>query len=83
MLSAMISLPELIAELGGATAIAGRRGITPAAVTNWVIRGQVAAEHRIALWGMAVDAGLDWRPDGADGLILSREAPPAEESEAA
>lgn len=68
----MISLAELIEGLGGATAVARERRVTPAAVTNWVMRGQVAAEHRIPLWGMAVDAGLDWKPEGAEGLELSR-----------
>lgn len=79
----MLTLDALIEALGGPTRVAQRRGVTTAAVTNWVARGQIAAEHRIAVWGMAVDAGLDWRPEGADGLVLSREAPPAAESEAA
>ena len=70
----MITLSDLIEQLGGPTVVAARRGITPPAVTNWVSRGQVAAEHRIALWGMAVDAGLDWKPEGAEDLELVRRA---------
>lgn len=69
----MISLAELIDGLGGPSAVAARCGITPPAVTNWVMRNQVAAEHRIAIWAMAVDAGLAWKPAGADGLELSRQ----------
>jgi len=68
----MIALSDLIEKLGGPTAVANKRGITPPAVTNWVMRGRVAAEHQIALWSMAVDAGLDWKPEGAEGLELTR-----------
>ena len=68
----MITLGELVKRLGGASVVAARCKLTTAAVSNWVQRGDVAAEHRIAVWAMAIDAELDWVPRGADGLALVR-----------
>lgn len=38
------------------------------AVSNWLARGAVPAEHRNTVWQMALDAGIDWTPPGAEGL---------------
>lgn len=61
---------ELVKRLGGASRVAERCGVTPPAVSNWCARGAVASEHHLAVWQLAVEAGVDWRPPGAEGLSL-------------
>jgi hypothetical protein len=58
---------ELIKALGR-RAVAARCGVGENAVSNWVARGEVPAEHRISLWHLALEAGLDWTPPGAEAL---------------
>lgn len=58
---------ELIEGLGGMTAVARQLGVEPNRVNNWKRRG-VPGEHYLPLWRMAIAAGLDWQPPGADGL---------------
>jgi hypothetical protein len=71
----MITVRSLIKQLGGPSEIAARCGISASAVSNWGSRGEVAAGHRITLWRMASEAGLDWTPPDAEGLQLTpREA---------
>lgn len=43
----------------------------------WVQRGEIPAEHRNEVWQMALDAGLDWTPPGAEGLRDRLRAAPA------
>jgi hypothetical protein len=69
---------DLISRLGGLASVAKARGVTRAAVHQWVAADRVPAEHHLALWQMALDAGLDWAPPGADGLrdrLCPRPAP--------
>lgn len=66
----MLSLNALITGLGGATKVAQECGVLPSAVSNWVSRGAIAAEHRVTVWRLAAAAGLDWTPPGAEGLAL-------------
>lgn len=63
-----MTLADLFRQLGGHAAVAERLGLRRTAVTMWVRRGEIAAEHRNAVWQMALDAGLDWTPPGAEGL---------------
>lgn len=63
-----MKLTELLSALGGHAAVAERLGLRRTAVTMWVRRGEIAAEHRLTVWQMALDAGLDWAPPGAEGL---------------
>lgn len=67
----MVTVRELIKQLGGPVALSGCCGVVPSAVTNWAAKNEVSAEHRITLWRMAVAAGIDWTPPGADGLVLA------------
>lgn len=67
----------LLSELGR-KAVAERCGVRQNAVSNWLARGELPAEHRLAVWQMALDAGLDWTPPGAEGLRdRLRGAPPS------
>ena len=63
-----MSLTELLRALGGHAEVARRLGLRRTAVSMWVRRGEIAAEHRLAIWQMALDAGLDWAPPGAEAL---------------
>lgn len=72
-----MSLTELLRALGGHAAVAERLGLRRTAVTMWVQRGEIAAEHRNAVWQMALDAGLDWTPPGAEALRDKLRAAPA------
>lgn len=66
----MLTIPDLIAGLGGTTKVATACGIQPSAVSNWVARDSIAAQHQITIWRMAEAAGLDWAPPGAAGMAL-------------
>lgn len=77
----MIAVKELIRLLGGPTVVAARRSVTVSAVTNWAGRDDVPGEHRVPMWRLAHEAGLDWHPPGAEGLALvERPAEPAAEA---
>ena len=65
---------ELIRSLGGPTKVAEDCGVTPQAVTNWMARGRVAAEHQVTLWRLATERGVAWTPPGAEGLKLESAA---------
>lgn len=59
---------ELIKALGGSTAVGARLGVTSQAVSNALRRNALPADWHLPLWQMALDAGLDWTPPGAEGL---------------
>lgn len=63
-----MDLRDLFAGLGGQRAVATRLGVGVTAVSNWAVRGRLPAEHRLTVWQMALDAGLDWTPPGAEAL---------------
>lgn len=77
----MVTIGELIRQVGGATRVARQCGVSPAAVSNWIMRGSIAAEHRITVWRLATEADVDWAPPAAHGLRL--EIVGSENSEAA
>ena len=52
----------------GRKAVATACGVRQNAVSNWLARGEIPAEHLNTVWQMALDAGLDWTPPGAEGL---------------
>jgi hypothetical protein len=66
----MLTLEQLIERLGGTAAVARACGVGTSAVSNWVARGGVAAEHRLTVWRLATEAGVEWTPPGAEGLRL-------------
>jgi hypothetical protein len=39
-------------------------------VADWQARERVPSRHWLTIWRMAREAGLDWRPPGAEGLDL-------------
>ncbi len=61
---------ELIRELGGPTRVANACGVSPQAVTNWIARDRVSAEHQVTIWRLAAERDVAWTPPGADGLKL-------------
>lgn len=68
----MITVRDLIKELGGPSKVAAICGISGSAVANWGARGDVAAEHRITIWRLAVEKSIDWTPPGAGDLVLRK-----------
>ena len=63
-----MTLRDLFADLGGQRAVATRLGVGVTAVSNWAVRDRLPAQHRLAVWEMAITAGLDWTPPGAEAL---------------
>jgi hypothetical protein len=61
---------EVIKALGGPARVARACGVSCAAVADWQLRNRIPARHRLTLWRMAKERGLDWRPPGAEGLDL-------------
>ena len=59
---------ELIRALGGAASMAEKLGLKRTAVAMWGSRGEVPGEHHLAVWQMALDAGVGWEPPGADEI---------------
>lgn len=62
-----MTLEALLDKLGR-KAVATACGVRQNAVSNWLARGEIPAEHLNTVWQMALDAGLDWTPPGAEGL---------------
>jgi hypothetical protein len=61
-------LRDLFTALGGQRTVADRLGVGVTAVSNWSVKDRLPAEHRLTVWQMALDAGLDWTPPGAEAL---------------
>lgn len=78
----MLTDTEVISALGGPKSLSEALRLGRSAATNWGKRG-IPAEHRIAVWQMALDAGLDWTPPGADSLRAKLCALPQAKPEAA
>jgi hypothetical protein len=75
-----MEITELIAALGGARSLSGRLGLKASAVGMWAVRGAIPREHHLALWQMALAAGLPWQPPGAEAIRAQLAAtPPARE----
>jgi hypothetical protein len=49
---------EIIDALGGTNSVAGRFGLTAAAVSLWRTRG-ISWEYRPHIWKLALEQGLD------------------------
>jgi hypothetical protein len=62
-----MDLSSLLSKLGRRV-VAAACQVRPNAVTNWIARGEVPAEHRLTVWQLALDAGIDWTPPGAEAL---------------
>lgn len=71
-----MELGTLFTKLGR-KAIAAACNVRQNAVSNWLARGEIPAEHRLTVWQMALDAGLDWTPPGAEALRDSLRRGPA------
>lgn len=62
---------DLVHALGGPVQVGERLGLSPSSVCNWYdAAGGIPPRHHLALWRMAQEARVDWRPPGADGLKL-------------
>lgn len=72
----MVTLDALISALGGNVKVAAECNVGPSAVSNWVARGAISAEHRLTVWRLASDAGIDWAPPGFEGLALVKRVRP-------
>lgn len=65
-----MEIADLIARLGGPTAVARRFGIGHTAVLHWLRTRRVPARRQLALWRLAREAGVDWRPPGAEDIDI-------------
>lgn len=63
-----MELRQLFAALGGQREVARRLGVGATAVSNWAVRGRLPATHQLVVWEMALEAGVQWEPPGADRL---------------
>jgi hypothetical protein len=68
-----MTIEDLLSALGR-KAVAATCGVGLTAVSNWPVRG-IPREHHVRVWQMALDAGLDWTPPGAEGLRDRLRAP--------
>jgi hypothetical protein len=59
---------DLIKRLGGPTVVAGKAGVTPAAVSNWSTEDKVPPRHHAVLCRLARDKGVPWVPPGFETL---------------
>lgn len=66
-----MTVSGIISELGGPAEVAQSLGIKAGAARMWSLRERVPARHALALWRLAHEAGLDWRPPGFDGIELA------------
>lgn len=76
-----MTLRELFDRLGGQSAVARERGVSRGAVSHWVQADVLPSDHHIAIWRMALAAGLDWEPPGAAELrplLAAQMCPPTE-----
>lgn len=73
-----MTLRELFRQLGGQARVARSLGVVPTAVSNWAVANRLPAQHHIALWRLALKAGLPWEPPGAAELRPLLAAKPAE-----
>jgi hypothetical protein len=60
--------PDLIDALGGASAVAHETGAREGAVRMWKARGEIPANYQLVMWKLALRAGVNWQPAGADDL---------------
>jgi hypothetical protein len=63
-------LHDLIKALGGPAAIGREIGVTTSAVTNWASRGEISPTYVLAVWEMALRAGIKWIPAGAEQIRI-------------
>jgi hypothetical protein len=68
---------DLIRAVGGTGRVAERIGCTASAVSQWR-RAGIPREHHLAVWRMALEAGLPWEPPGADAIRHLLQAAPAD-----
>lgn len=59
---------EIIRALGGPSKLAARLSLPGNTVAYWGHRNRIPAERWLEIWRMAIAAGLDWQPPGAEGL---------------
>lgn len=79
----MMTVRQLIDGLGGVVAVARARGVNRQAVYQWISADAVPAQQLVPIWQMALGAGLDWTPPGAEALRDKLRAAPAAEGVAA
>lgn len=65
-----ILVADILRRLGGPARVARACGVTISAVGCWQIRDEIPPRHWLTIWRMAREAGIDWRPPGAEGLDL-------------
>ena len=66
-----LSVRELIHAFGGPAVVGDRLGgIRADTVSMWGTRDSIPPEFHIPVWRLAQEAGIDWKPPGAEGLAI-------------
>lgn len=65
-----MNVRDLIHNLGGPKRLGEVLDEPMKTVSSWGARDSVPAEHRVRVWRLARQAGLDWTPPGFEGLAL-------------
>jgi hypothetical protein len=76
-----MTIKKLIKALGGPKTVSEQIGLGMTAVSNWSANDAIPAAHRLTVWRLAIDRGIDWTPPDAAGLALVRR--PTETEDAA
>lgn len=63
-----MTIREILHGLGGHQEVARKLGLKRSAPSMWVSRNAIPAEHHLAVWRLALAAGLAWEPPGAAEL---------------
>lgn len=69
-MNSAMEIRDLIDGLGGGAQLAKRMGVLPSAISNWIAAGEIPAARHLQMWRLAVEAGIEWTPPGAEGLRL-------------
>jgi hypothetical protein len=60
---------DLISRLGGPTALGSKINAAPKTVSMWSARGAIPREYHLAVWRLAISAGIDWKPPGGEEFM--------------
>lgn len=66
MIVAMMTVSDIVQELGGNAATAALFGVGVTAVSNWKAANAFPERHHFRIWRLCQERGLDWTPPESD-----------------